>query len=452
MGYIYYIAMKKNNKIDTMEQFLLSQPRNITVAKHKLGIHQLRILARAIEQLQDKMSFEVDHTQNVESEKVKIKVGDIIVQNNVKPLREALNGMMKKIVKIMHYIPEKATYLEIGTTLIQSYKYEHGSSDIEIQISGHLLPQLIDLSRGFTKYSLDVAFSTSSVNTFKLYQYVASFRDKKQIRLNVSTLREWLQLEDKYKMPARIKERILEPAMKELKEIADVWFTIAERVMDGRKMKGWKFNIHTKKEPKKNKTALLEQKPKESLREQKGAEISQEVDTNGSKKKAMTSWDICLDVLSDHLSEEDFNTWFKPIKPQRYENNTLYILAPSDFLADWIKKNYAKLIEQTATYLGDGQKIKIVVEDLHNQKQKQTPKKRSADTIISVLKSDFLLRKEAIKTVVTYIENPKTSDDDAEICKKTILKMASWVKNNDKIGAPDKLIIKRLSEKFGIKF
>ncbi len=443
--------MKKEQ--DTMKQFLLKQPRNITVAKHKLGIHQLRILARAIEQLQDRMSFEVDHTKKIPSETINIKVSDIVIGTNVKPLREALNGMMKKIVKILHYIPEKATYLEIGTTLLQSYKYEHGSSDIELQISGHLLPQLIDLTRGFTKYSLNVAFSTSSVNTFKLYQYVASFRDKKQIRLNVSTLREWLQLGDKYKMPRSIKEKILQPAMKELKEIADVWFTIAERVMEGRKMKGWKFNIHTKKESKKkNKTTLLEQKPKESLSEQKGAEISQEVDTNGSKKKAMTSWDICLDVLSDHLSEKDFNTWFRPLKAHKYVNNTLYILAPSDFLADWIKKNYTKLIEKATTYLGDGQKIEIVVEDLHNQKQKQTPKKRSADTIISVLKSDFLLRKEAIKTVVTYIENPKTSDDDAEICKKTILKMASWVKNNDKIGSPDKLIIKRLSEKFGIKF
>jgi len=85
----------------------------------------------------------------------------------------------------------------------------------------------------------------------KLYQYISHFRDfarnKKTIQCNLETLKQWLQIEDKYPKPSELKKRILEPAMKELKEKADVWFDIAERVMDGRKMVGWKFNIYTPK-------------------------------------------------------------------------------------------------------------------------------------------------------------------------------------------------------------
>ena len=236
---------------DTMKLFLQKQPYNMTMAKHTLGIHQMRLIVRAIEFLQPFMSCNINHTQNHDDIWAKIKVSELVVGNNVKPLREALEGIMRKIVRIVHYIPKKGTYLEIGTPIVKEYKYEHGSSFVELQISGHLLPKLIDLAHGYTKYSLDVAFKTSSPNVFKLYQYIAHFRDKRQIQCNVETLRKWLKIEDKYNKPAHIKQRILEPAMRELKEKADVWFDIAERIKDGRRMIGWKFNIYTKKEPKK---------------------------------------------------------------------------------------------------------------------------------------------------------------------------------------------------------
>lgn len=243
--------MNQEKNKDNMSQFLQKQPYNLTIARHTLGIHQMRVMARAIEALQPSMTMEVDFLNPPDDMWLTIKVSELVVGGNVKPLREALDSLMKKIVRILHYLPEKATYLEIGTPIIQEYKHEHGEETVKLKISGSLLPQMIDLARGYTKYSLQMAFNTSSSNVFKLYQYIAHFRDKKQIQCNVDTLRKWLQIEDKYAMPSKIKERILNPAMRELKEKADVWFEIAERVTKGRKMLGWKFNIHTRKNEKK---------------------------------------------------------------------------------------------------------------------------------------------------------------------------------------------------------
>jgi len=232
---------------DTMKKFLQKQPYRITIARHKLGIHQCRIMVRVVEQLQPYMHMEeIDHTSEVEDVWVTIKVSELVLQGNYKPLQEALNSLKSKKECVMHFIEEKATILEIGTNLIQAYKYEHGAEEVKVQISGHLLPQMVSLARGYTKYSVDVAFQTSSPNVFKLYQFIAHFRDKKQIELKVKTLREWLRIETKYDKPAEIVRRILNPAMQELKEKADVWFEIAQRVTEGRRMIGWKFNIYTK--------------------------------------------------------------------------------------------------------------------------------------------------------------------------------------------------------------
>ena len=249
-----------------MGAFLQKQPYNLTMAKRKLGIHQERIMVHAVEAMQPYMSTNVDYTSRVPDLYLKLKVKDLVKGNNFKPLRSALNGLMKSIVRIMHYIPEEATYLEVGTPLIQSYEYKHGSSEVELKFSGKLVPQLIDLARGYTKYSLHVAFNTSSPKIFKLYQYIAHFRDKKQIQCNVSTLRSWLQIEGKYALPGHIKQKILTPAMHELKAKADVWFEIAERITEGRRMIGWKFNIYTKKQPKAiPKPQLLAQPKNEKL-------------------------------------------------------------------------------------------------------------------------------------------------------------------------------------------
>ncbi len=238
-------------KNDTMKQFLQKQPHRVTMARHNLGIHQIRIMSYIVYNLQHLMSLKINHAEKQNDIWTKVRISDLVIGSNVTPLRNALEGLIKKTVRIKHYIEEESTFLEIGVPLIKEYNYKHGSSFVELQISGHLLPQLIDLARGYTKYRLEVAFKTSSPNVYKLYQYVAHFRDIPQINCNVSLLRKWLQLEDKYKKPADIKRRVLEPAIKELKQIADVWFDIAERVTDGRKMVGWKFNIYTKKEGKK---------------------------------------------------------------------------------------------------------------------------------------------------------------------------------------------------------
>lgn len=252
--------MKHIETPDSMSEFLQQQPQNLTLASHKLGIHQLRIMSRVVEQMQPFMSMKIDHTKDTQDVWIDLNVSELVVANNTKPLRQAFDGLMKKVVHLLHYIEDEDKYMEIGTPLIKEYKYKQGESVAKVQISGSLLPQLVDLARGYTRYSLQVAFTTSSPNTFKLYQYFAHFRDKKLIQCNLDMLRKWLKLEDKYTKPAHIKQWILDPAMQELKDKADVWFDIAKRVTKGRKFVGWKFNIYTKKPRKtKPKSAPIEQ-------------------------------------------------------------------------------------------------------------------------------------------------------------------------------------------------
>ena len=52
----------------------------------------------------------------------------------------------------------------------------------------------------------------------------------------------------------------------------------------------------------------------------------------------MELWNKCSEKLENTLSQEDFNTWIRPLKAS-VEKNTLSLIAPNDFILDYIEKN-----------------------------------------------------------------------------------------------------------------
>lgn len=59
----------------------------------------------------------------------------------------------------------------------------------------------------------------------------------------------------------------------------------------------------------------------------------------------MELWNKCSEKLENKLSQEDFNTWIRPLKAS-IEKNTLELVAPNDFILDYIEKNYTEDIKQ----------------------------------------------------------------------------------------------------------
>ena len=59
----------------------------------------------------------------------------------------------------------------------------------------------------------------------------------------------------------------------------------------------------------------------------------------------MEFWNKCSDKLENKLSEEDFNTWIRPLKGN-LNKNTLEIVAPNDFILNYVEKNLSDEIMQ----------------------------------------------------------------------------------------------------------
>ena len=59
-----------------------------------------------------------------------------------------------------------------------------------------------------------------------------------------------------------------------------------------------------------------------------------------------TIWNNCLAFIKGKISEQSFQTWFVPIIPQKFENNTLTIQVPSQFFYEWLEEHYLALLRQ----------------------------------------------------------------------------------------------------------
>jgi len=80
------------------------------------------------------------------------------------------------------------------------------------------------------------------------------------------------------------------------------------------------------------------------------------------KDQYTTVWDNCLSIIKDNITAKGFNTWFKPIKPLKLENNVLTIQVPSQFFYEWLEEKYIGILKRTIKReLGDSGKLEYSI-------------------------------------------------------------------------------------------
>ena len=56
-------------------------------------------------------------------------------------------------------------------------------------------------------------------------------------------------------------------------------------------------------------------------------------------------WNKCLDIIKKNVNTESFSTWFVPIHPLKFEDNTLTIQIPNQFFYEWLEEHYLPILK-----------------------------------------------------------------------------------------------------------
>jgi chromosomal replication initiator protein len=71
-----------------------------------------------------------------------------------------------------------------------------------------------------------------------------------------------------------------------------------------------------------------------------------------------TLWQKCLDRLENELPEQQFNTWIRPLHAVE-SGEDLRLLAPNQFVLDWVRKHHFGLISRALHELGPGSNTRL---------------------------------------------------------------------------------------------
>jgi chromosomal replication initiator protein len=63
-------------------------------------------------------------------------------------------------------------------------------------------------------------------------------------------------------------------------------------------------------------------------------------------------WDDVLEYVRDQISETEFRTWFKQVRPLGFSDGAFQIGVPHSFARDWIRNHFGEVLEQALRDLG----------------------------------------------------------------------------------------------------
>ena len=85
-------------------------------------------------------------------------------------------------------------------------------------------------------------------------------------------------------------------------------------------------------------------------------------------------WDKCLLLIKENVSEQQYKTWFNPIKFESFNeaSRTLIIQVPSNFFVEYLEENYLSLLTKVLTrHFGAGIRLnyRITIDKAHKLTQ-----------------------------------------------------------------------------------
>jgi plasmid replication initiation protein len=131
------------------------------------------------------------------------------------------------------------------TCWVQTVDYIDQEGRIEMRFGKDILPYLTGLQREFTRYALsDVAKMTSAYG-IRLYEVLVQWPEGHRV-VEVSDLRRWLQLEDRYPLMADLRRWVIEPAIEQINEHSPLMVSWSPR-KTGRRVTHLVFDYAPKK-------------------------------------------------------------------------------------------------------------------------------------------------------------------------------------------------------------
>ena len=133
---------------------------------------------------------------------------------------------------------------------VYAVKYNDSEGSISLSFSPSIIPYLSQLKGSFTKYKLEYVANFTSSHSIRIYELLVQWSSKGEREVEISELKEMLQLGNRYKRFNNFLERVVKPAIEDINTHSNLLVTYGIRKR-GRTISHIQFKFDVKQEQKK---------------------------------------------------------------------------------------------------------------------------------------------------------------------------------------------------------
>ena len=208
-----------------------------TTAIYDFNVYEKRVLYNLVKLAQSQIEgikladnlYKIDHRYK-DFLQIELPMSDFLTDGDDKN-----HSRIKSALKSLHQ--KTFTYSDNGVwecfSIIANPKIRLRSSKVSFIVDARVWDVILDFTRGFSRYDLEVAFTLESSYSMRLYEMLAGQTDP--IAYSIEALRKEFHLEDKYYLTKDFIRRVIESAKQELDKKSPVTFTYSP-LKDGKKI------------------------------------------------------------------------------------------------------------------------------------------------------------------------------------------------------------------------
>lgn len=215
------------------------QPNIITMSRQEFTMIEKRIVLFVINQVKTGFNVNPDSLQN---QTFTIPIANL--KSNYNEVKKSCKKLNSRQITLVNEELDEVSYI----TPFPRVDYLGKNGVIKVWMFADVVPHFVELSKGYTKYPLEIALQLDSVYSQRMYEILCSKKDLGSwTNVDLTKLKHILNAE-KYERYSHFKQRVLDIAQKELEEKANIKFTYEPARKEGKKVTHLNFYILTEQE------------------------------------------------------------------------------------------------------------------------------------------------------------------------------------------------------------
>ena len=221
------------------KNYMVTHSNDLVQSKYDLSLNAQKLIFLVASHIQPQDAGFCEVKFNV---KDMAKILDVSNQNLYKELPKVTAELVSKLIQFK-YIDQKGNERYLQGTFLSTAEYRKYEGVVILEFSPKVAPYLLQLNGLFTQYKLKNILEFNSKYSIRLYQILKAEAFKKTITLDITILKEILCLKQKaYEKYNNLKNKVIEPAIKEINENTDIQVSFTEK-KEGRRIVSLEFMI-----------------------------------------------------------------------------------------------------------------------------------------------------------------------------------------------------------------